>query len=34
MAAFSLLRLNHKRTCEDPNGTQRKPMEWLLDALF
>ena len=33
-AQFTLLRLNHKRSCQDLEGNTLSSIEWLLDVLF
>jgi len=33
-AQFALLRLNHKRSCQDLDGNTLSSIEWLLDVLF
>jgi ABC-type transport system involved in cytochrome c biogenesis permease subunit len=33
-AAFTLLRLNHKRSCSDAEGNKVGALEWMLDVLF
>jgi ABC-type transport system involved in cytochrome c biogenesis permease subunit len=33
-AGFSLLRLNHKRSCQDADGVRQTHLEWMLDVLF